>query len=167
MDSAKAGSVRYSIEMKMCEPKPMTAKGSWFGHDTSTISFGSLKATDISCGEYMLKGEPDRISGGNNDPVPNKFTFSNQVFAWEKIFVFRISNRSSRGWVPEMYIVMPMPYKAFVTRVVLKDIPFQSGKVIFLDKLSGSYKESSLLVDQSLKDRKGELVKEFSLAGIL
>ena len=167
MDSAKTGSVRYLIEMKICEPKQGTGRGDWFSHDTSTIDFRSLKNGDTSCGEYFSKGEPDLISGGNNDPVYNKFTFSNQVFAWEKIFVFRISNASSRGWVPGMFIVMPMPYKSFVTKVVLKDIPFQSGKVIYLDKLNASYERSALLIDQSLKDSKGVELKEFSGKGIL
>jgi hypothetical protein len=167
MDSSSIGPVRYSIEMKICEPKKRTDRGSWFSHDTSAIDFGKLTAAVINCGQYMQKGEPDRISGGNNDPVPNKFTFSNQVFAWEKIFVFRIANMSSRGWTPDMYVVMPMPYKSFVTLVVVKDIQFQSGKVVFLDKLNGEYRESALTIERSLKGIKGVNPDKLLMSGIL
>ena len=167
MDSILSGSTRYKIEMKICEPVKKTGRGSWFSHDTSAIDFVKLPSAATSCGEYFWKGEPDRISGGDNDPVLNRFTFSNQVFAWEKILVFKISNVSSRGWWPEMYIVMPMHYKAFVTYIRLNDIEFQSGQVFFLDHPEAAYEGSSLMIKPSLKNRKGVEMREFLQKEIL
>ncbi len=97
MDPIKSSDVRYKIEMKICEPKKMNERGSWFSHDTSSIDFASLKSDDINGGGYLDKGTTTLISGKDEGPTFNQFEFSGQVFAWEKIFVFRISNRSSRG----------------------------------------------------------------------
>ncbi|MEI9807912.1 MAG: hypothetical protein WDO16_08615 [Bacteroidota bacterium] len=167
MDSAKTGSVRYKIEMKMCEPKTKTEKGSWFSHDTSAIDFISLKADDITCGDYFSKGMPELISGTEEKMPANSFTFSNQVFAWEKIFVFKISNQSSRAWWPEMYIVMPVKYKSFLTYIDLSGIEFQSGKVIFLNEYTALQNESALYVRQSLKNAATSDVKDFPLKELL
>jgi len=108
---------------------------------------------------------------GEEEKFFNRFKFSNQVFAWEKIFVFRISNRSSRGWWPPMYIVMPMKYKSFVTHITLTDIVFQSGKVIFLTNYNAFYNDSEnmkfLDIDQSLKNYKTVDVKIFPLQELL
>ncbi len=128
MDSVKAESTQYKIEMKICEPKKMTERGDWFTHDTSTIDFVSLKTNEIDCGKYFDKGIGEPLTYNKVEIPFNKFEFSNQLFAWEKIFVFRISNWSSRGWQPEMYIVMPMKYKSFVTYIKLTDVEFQSGQ---------------------------------------
>jgi len=170
MDPIEAGSIRYKIEMKLCEPIHKTEKGGWFSHDTSKIDFASLKSADIDCGEYFDNGMPTLLSG-EEEPLINKFKFSNQVFAWEKIFVFRISNRSSRGWWPPMYIVMPMKYKSFVTHITLTDIVFQSGKVIFLTNYNAFYNDSEnmkfLDIDQSLKNYKTVDVKIFPLQELL
>ncbi|MES1181384.1 MAG: hypothetical protein ABUL44_01175 [Flavobacterium sp.] len=167
MNSVKADGIRYKIEMNICKPGKMTEQGSWFSHDTSTIDFTSLKSNDIECGGYFDKGMPTLISGQDEEPLFNRFKFSGQVFAWEEIFFFRISNQSSRAWWPEMYIVMPMKYKSFVTHITLNDIEFQSGKVIFLTNYNASYittqDEKYLNIDQSLKNYKTVDVKTFPL----
>ena len=171
MDSVKTEGTRYKIEMNICEPKKITERGNWFTHDTSTIDFASLKANDIECGGWFDKGMPTLISGEEEETPFNQFQFSGQVFVWEKIFVFRISNYSSRGWVPEMYIVMPMKYKSFWTHIDITDIEFQPGKVIFLNDLKGIYGETNgakqLSFNQSLKNEKGVDVKTFPLKGCL
>ena len=170
MDSVKTDGIRYKIEMNICEPKKMTERGGWFSHDTSAIDFTALKANDIECGGYFDDGMPTLISG-EEEKFFNRFKFSNQVFAWEKIFVFRISNRSSRGWWPPMYIVMPMKYKSFVTHITLTDIVFQSGKVIFLTNYNAFYNDSEnmkfLDIDHSLKNYKTVDVKTFPLQELL
>ena len=170
MDSAKSEGIRYKIEMNICKPKKMTERGSWFSHDTTTIDFVLLKANDIECGGYFDKGTPTLISGEEEKKF-NEFEFSGQVFAWEKIFIFKISNWSSRGWHPEMYIVMPMKYKSFVTRIKLNDLEFQSGKVMFLSDYNASYTASQdvkyLNIDQSLKNHKTIDVKDFPLKELL
>lgn len=167
MDSAKAGFTRYKIEMKICKPKKMTERGNWFSHDTSRIDFASLKANDIDCGEYFDKGTPELISGPDEKPPFNRFEFSGQVFAWEQIYVFKISNWSSRGWWPEMYIVIPIKYKSFRTRIDITDIEFLSGKVIFLKELNAAYDESLLNIRQSLKNEKGVKADGFPVEKLL
>jgi hypothetical protein len=170
MDSIKAGGTRYKIEMNICEPKKKSERGDWFTHDTSTIDFASLRSNDIECGGYFDNGMPTLISGTEEELV-NQFKFSGQVFVWEKIFVFKISNRSSRGWMPEMYIVMPVKYKSFWTHIDITDIEFQSGKVIFLKDLKGIYGETDgskyLSFNLSLKNEKGVDVKTFPLKELL
>lgn len=130
-----------------------------------------VKSNDIKCGGYFDKGMPTLISGEQEVTAFNQFQFSGQVFVWEKIFVFRISNYSSRGWVPEMYIVMPMKYKSFWTHIDITDIGFQSGKVIFLKDLKGIYGEingaKQLSFNQSLKNEKGVDLKTFPLKDLL
>ena len=132
MDSAKTVSTKYKIEMKICESKKMTERGDWFSHDTSKIDFANLKPGDINCGEYFDKGAPTPISGKEEKSPFNKFEFIGQVFVWEKIFVFKISDWSSRGWHPEMYIVIPMKYKSFRTHIDLTDIEIWRVKWFFL-----------------------------------
>jgi len=166
MDSVKADGTRYKIEMKICEPKKMTERGDWFTHDTSTIDFTSLKPTDINCGEYLDKGAPTLISG-KEEKTYNHFKFSNQIIAWEKILVFKISNASSRGWSPEMYIILPVKLKSFVTNIDLAGVEFVSGKIIFLADENGTYEKSSLVIRQSLKDAKTVEVKNFHLKDLL
>jgi hypothetical protein len=170
MDSVKTEGTRYKIEMNICEPKKMTERGNWFTHDTSIIDFASLKSNDIECGGWFDKGMPTLLSGEEKEKI-NEFEFGGQVFAWEKIFVFRIACASCRGWQPEMYIVMPIKYKSFVTHIKLNDFDFQSGKVIFLNDLEGSYGEDDgskhLSFNQSLKDEKGIDVKSFRLKDLL
>jgi hypothetical protein len=167
MDSANMNFTRYKIEMKICVPKKMSEHGNWFSHDTSAINFASLKPADITCGGYFDKGTPEQISGPEDEPLINRFKFSNQLFAWENIFVFKISNQSSRAWWPEMYIVMPVKYKSFATFIDLTNIQFQSGKVLVIDELKGSYENSHLVVRQSLTNEKGVEVRHFPLKELL
>ena len=167
IDSVKAEGTRYKIEMNICEPKKMAERGDWFTHDTSKINFTSLKVSDIECGEYFDKGMPTLISGDEEEKKINQFQFSNQVFAWEKIFVFKISNASSRGWMPEMYVVIPMKYKSFVTHIKLTALEFQSGKVIFLRDINNEQKGMYLTIEQSLKNYQRVDVKDFPLKSIL
>jgi len=167
MDSAKAESVHYKIEMKICKPKKITERGNWFSHDTSTIDFTSLKASEIDCGEYFDKGIGEPLTY-NKEEIPfNKFQFSGQVFAWEELYVFRISNYSSRAWWPPMYIVVPMKYKSFVTQIDITDSEFQSGKVIFLTDANAFYDEKKLIIRQSLKNVKGVNADNFPLEKLL
>ena len=166
MDSTKAEGTRYKIEMKICEIKK-SERGEWFTHDTSKINFAALQPDDLGCGEYFHNGLPTLIAGHEEKKPVNQFEFGNQFFAWEHIFVYRISNMSSRGWNPEMYIVVPVKYKSFRTRIEINDIEFQSGKVIFLTDLEGTYDEKQLVLAQSLKTKKGLDVKNFSLRSIL
>jgi hypothetical protein len=166
MDSVKADGVRYKIEMNICKPKKMTEQGNWFSRDTSAIDFATLKANDIECGGYFDKRTPTLIPG-KEEELFNRFEFSNQVFAWEEIYVFRITNRSSRGWWPPMYIVIPMKYKSFRTHIDITDIEFQSGKVIFLTDANAWYDEKELTIMQSLRNEKGVEVKGFPLEEIL
>jgi hypothetical protein len=167
MDSVKSEGTRYKIEMKICKPKKMTERGNWFSHDTSTIDFASLKVNDIDCGKYFDKGIGEPLTY-NKEEVPfNRFQFSNQVFAWENIYVFRISDWSSRGWNPEMYIVIPIKYKSFVTQIDITDIEFLSGKCVFLTEPNAFYDEKKLNMRQSLKDAKAMEVKGFQLKELL
>jgi hypothetical protein len=161
MDSFYNDNPRFKIQMKICKPNKMTTRGDWFSHDTSSIDFTSLKINDIIYGESFAKGTPTLISGKEEKPPYNQFEFSGQVFAWEEIYVFRISGWSSRGWHPEMYIVLPVKYKSFGTTINLTGIEFQSGKVLFLTDVNAAYTEGRLLIQQSLKDKKVVEVKDF------
>lgn len=149
----------------------MTKWTDWFSHDTTRIDFSLLKSNDIECGGYFDKGMPTLISGPEEKPLFNQFQFSGQAFVWEEIYIFKISDPLSRGWNPEMYIVMPMKYKSFWTRINLTDIEFLSGKVIFLINYNASYitseDEKYLNIDQSLKNKKGVEVKNFPLKELL
>jgi len=166
MDSLKAVSTHYKIEMKICEIKS-SERGGWFTHDTSKINFNTLKTSDLSCGEYFEKGLPTLISGQEEKEPINQFEYGNQLFAWEHIFVYKISNMSSRGYMPEMYIVVPVKYKSFRTKIDISDIEFQSGKVIFITDLEGKYDDKILTLSQSLKNKKGIYEKDFPLKDIL
>ena len=171
MDSIKADGTRYKIEMKICEPKKKTERGDWFSHDTSRINFSSLKKEEIDCGDYFDKGTPTLISGQEKESSMNEFEFSGQLYAWEHIFIFRIANMSSRGLTPDMYVVMPMKYKSFLTHIKLTDLEFQSGKVMFLSDYHASYTATQdkkfLNIDQSLKIYKTVDIKKNSLKEIL
>jgi hypothetical protein len=167
MNSARANGKDYKIEMKVCEPKNISDRGDWFSHEISKIDFASLKSDEINCGEYFDKGTAELISGEEEEKSFNEFKYANQVFAWEKIFVFRISNWPSRGEKPEMYIVIPMKYKSFVTSIKLSDIEFHSGKVIFVTDFKTSQDGMYLNIDQSLKNQKITDLKDFPLKEVL
>ena len=167
MDSIKSSGVRYKIEMKICEPKKKMNIGNQGGHEVSKIKFNSLKAGDINCGEYFDKGLPDLISGKEEEKFMNQFKFGNQLFAWEHIFIFRIGNMSSRGYMPDMYVVMPMKYKSFFTDIQLTDLEFQSGKVLYLTEFNHTQDGGKLHINQSLKNYKTVDEKKFFLKAIL
>src|SRR5262245_10787586 len=81
MDSIKSSAFRYKIEMKICEPKTLSERGSWSNHEVSTIKFDSLRSKDINCGNYFDKGLPDLISGQKEKTPINQFEYGNQLFA--------------------------------------------------------------------------------------
>ena len=161
MDSAETKFHRYKIEMKFCEPLKMTERGNWFSKDTSAIDFMSLKPAEISCDKYFESRMPEMITGEKKEKKINQFGFGNQVFAWEKILVFKIADWSSRGWHPEMYIVLPVKYKSFRTSIHITDVVFQSGKVIFLDEPDAKQDGPVLTISSSLKEVKETDVKDF------
>jgi hypothetical protein len=74
---------------------------------------------------------------------------------------------SSRGWMPEMYVVMPMKYKSFFTYIRLTDLQFQSGKVLYLTKFNHIQDGGRLRIKQSLKNYKTVDEKTFFLKEIL
>ena len=167
MDSAKSIGIRYKIEMKICEPKKKTKIGNWSSHEVSKINFALLKAKDIDCRNYFEKGLPALASGQEKEIPINQFEYGNQLFGWEHIFIFRISNMSSRGWMPEMYVVMPMKYKSFFTSINLYDLVFESGKVLFLTEFNHVQDGGKLHIDQSLKNSMTIDEKKFFLKEIL
>ncbi|MEO6541633.1 MAG: hypothetical protein ABIN74_11595 [Ferruginibacter sp.] len=125
MDSVKAGSTKFNIDMKICEPVNGSAIKDHFSNERSAINFKALKENDIRCKEYI-----------SNDSKAKEFYsyhFGNQVFAWEKILICRIVNWSSATWEEPMYVILPVKMKSFVTYISLRDIQYQSGKLIWLD----------------------------------
>jgi hypothetical protein len=163
IDSAEAAYAHFKIEMKICEPKNMTERGNIFGTDTSAIDFTSLKPGDITCREYIeteitAEGEPSGF---------NQFKFGNQVFAWEKILVLKISHKSSRGLPEDMYIVLPIRHKAFVTHIDLTGVIFESGQLLYVDDPKITYQKSSLTVTRSLKGYKTSYVRDSPLKTLL
>ena len=167
MDSAQSIGTRYKIEMKICEPKKKTEIGNWNSHEISKINFDSLKITEISCGNYFDKGLPALPSGQEKEISINQFEYGNQLFGWEHIFIFRISNMSTRGVIPSMYVVMPMKYKSFLMSIELNELTFQSGKVLYLTEFSHTQDEGKLIINQSLKGYKTMDEKKFFLKEIL
>ncbi|UEG50710.1 hypothetical protein LK994_04385 [Ferruginibacter lapsinanis] len=162
MDSIKRDFTNYKIEMKICEPKVKTNNTDWFNHDTSRIIFDSLKAADIMCDNYFESGEGIKeLSDKIAFQKYNSFRYSNQLFAWEKILIYKIANYSSRAWYPEMYIVLPIRYKSFVTKINLTSLVFESGKVIYLDGKNAVQTSDALNISYSLKDEKGIDANEF------
>jgi len=154
--------------MKFCEPKKLSEQGSLFTHDTSHIDFAKLKDNEINCGEYVSSNQGlIQLSGERNDKPFNNYEYSGQYFAWERIFIFKIANYSSRGWWPEMYIVLPVKYKSFQTLIELSDIEFQSGKVVFLRNVNAYYDKSKLVIRQSLKNADTVEVRGFPLRSLL
>lgn len=167
MDSTRSSGTRYKIEMKICEPEKMTKIGNWSSHEISKINFDSLKTKDIKCGEWFDKGLPTLISGQEEEKPINQFEYGNQLFAWEHIFILSISNMSSRGWLPEMYVVMPMKYKSFFTSINLSGLVFKSDKVLYLTQFNHSLDGGKLHINQSLKDYKTVDEKKFFLKEIV
>jgi len=74
---------------------------------------------------------------------------------------------SSRGNMPEMYVVMPMKYKSFLTYINLRDLVFESGKVVYLTQFNRSQVGGKLHITRSLKNYKTVDEKKFFLKEIL
>lgn len=155
MDSVLNGHKRFKVEMKICTLKNPTDAGNWFTPDTSKIDFSRLREADVNCGVYF-----------DND-TENKYQYGNQVFAWEKILVFKISDMSSRAWHESMYVVVPMPYKSFLTSVTLDGVVFRSGKLIFMNNLSASYKDHHLIIFNYMQGEVSEKIEGHPLEFIV
>ena len=153
-------SSNFKIEMKICEPIKKTKKKDWFTNETSSINFSTLTANDIVCDKYMIEGEgKELLSGEIEAPKRNSFSFSNQYFAWENILIFRISNNSSAGIQPPMYVIMPIKYKSFFSTIFIKDVVYKSGHVVFIDDTIPSYPKKRLTINHSLKNETGIYVE--------
>jgi hypothetical protein len=159
MDSLETGSVHFKMEMKICEPVSKSKINGYFTNDSSTIDFKKLTEKDIICGMYIDNYKQDY-------PFYN-FRYGNQVFAWEKIVVWKIMNISSRALHEPMYIILPVKIKSFVTYIEIKDIEFEGGKFIWLDKEGVINKEKTQHLLASLKNRKGIDTDKCSLKKIL
>ena len=57
MDSVKAGSTQYKIDMKIYLPVNGSAIKDHFSNELSTIDLKALKEKDVSCGEYISNDE--------------------------------------------------------------------------------------------------------------
>lgn len=156
MDTSLYPGRKYLLEMKICSPVTRTSTGDYFSHDTSAIDFMSLMSPGISCAEYSLNGEGVEVLAGDiRFAKYNEFTFSNQVFAWEKIIVFRITDVSGDVRTSDpMYIVVPVRYKAFVSHILLKDIPYYQGELLDASDAPGKYRNSALQLEISPKTYK-------------
>jgi len=159
MDSIETGSVHFKIEMKICEPVNGSARNGYFTNDRSTIDFKKLTEKDITCGRYIDNYET---------AYPfYKFHYGNQVFAWEKIIIWKISNISSRALHMPMYIILPVKIKSFITYIEIKDIAFEGGTFIWLDEEGVINKDKRQHLSASLKNRKGLDTKQCSLKKLL
>jgi hypothetical protein len=159
MDSLKTGAIHFNIEMKICEPVKESAINGYFTNDRSTIDFKKLTEKDITCGRYIDNYETAY-------PFYH-FRYGNQVFAWEKIIVWKISNISSRDLQKPMYLVLPVKIRSFVTSIKIRDIEFQSGKVVWLDDEGIIDKDHTQQIAVILKDRKGINTASCTLRKIL
>ncbi|MGB4844828.1 MAG: hypothetical protein WBP16_10215 [Ferruginibacter sp.] len=159
MSSAKVGAVQYKIEMKICEPVKKSVVKAYFDNEHSVIDFKALTDSDIVCGKY--------ISTYNAEKEFNEFEYSNQVFAWEKIIVWKITNISSRDLKQPMYLVLPVKIKSFITHIEIKDIEFQTGKVIWFDETGEINASKRQLINLSFKNKKGVALDESTLKGLL
>jgi hypothetical protein len=156
VDSIKADGLNFKIEMKFCEPLKRTQSKSYFTNDSSTIDFKKLDAKDISCESY--------ISNYNSNAY--HYYFSNQVFAWEKIIIWKLS-AASGDWKEPMYVILPVKIKSFVTFITVKDVAFEPGKFIWIDEEGKVESNSGRNFLFSLKNRKGLDTDKCSLKKIL
>ena len=159
MDSAKAGSINYRIEMRICQPVNGTPSKDHFSNDLSTIDFKALKEKDLNIGQYI---SIDEKTNGYY-----KYHFGNQVFAWEKILICRIVNWSSTNWEEPMYVILPVKMKSFVTAVNMKDIGYQSGKLIWLEDVGTIDNDHTQQIAINLNGRKGIDTDSWSLKKLL
>ncbi|HRX92868.1 MAG TPA: hypothetical protein P5158_02075 [Chitinophagaceae bacterium] len=151
----------YSIEMRVCTPVNAIKTSDWFTPDTSTINFSEIGKDALQYDAF--KSTDDFYRNKSGGKLYNRFRYGNQVFAWEKILVFRITNHSSRGLQPPMFIVLPMIYKSFISTVTLTNIIYQSGHIVFLDKPAAYYKDDRLYIKQSIPLYSGKRYRELPI----
>lgn len=142
MDTGIISGRKYKIEMKICQPVKTTKGDDWFSPDTSTLNFSELKSEELICSEYQANGEGIEILSGNlKFDQYNSYKYSNQVFAWEKVLVFRITDETE-GDTPgtsSMYMVLPVKYKSFITNITIDSIPFIKDHLLDLGSSPGAY----------------------------
>ena len=140
----EGGSVKYHIGLKICSVKNSGEYSHVFSGDTSKINFEKLDDSDFLCTNFF--------DTDNRQPI-NNFSFSNQLYAYEKILVLRFRDMSSKDWHREMFIVLPIRYESFVTYIELNDIIFKEGQVIYLNSLPDKRnKDKHLVIKESLKN---------------
>ena len=158
MDSIETGAVHFKIEMKICEPVSGSAINGYFTNDRSTIDFKKLTEKDITCGRYIDNYET---------AYPfYYFHYGNQVFAWEKIIVWKIS-ASTRDWKEPMYVILPVKIKSFVTFIEINNVEFEAGKFIWLEEEGKIEADKKQHLTASLKNRKGIDTDKCSLKKLL
>ena len=147
MDAESIKHTAYQIEMKFCEPNKKTESTGLISNDTSSILLNALKTNEVNCGIFFKNGEGKEIlTGDKTISKYNIFEYGNQVFAWEKLLVFRISDTADNDPENVMYIILPMVYKSFRTSVEITDVVFQPGKMILADKLTTEYADKWLQI---------------------
>lgn len=156
VDSIKADVLDFKIEMKFCEPHKRTTSKSPFTKDSSTIDFKKLAEKDISCEAYI----------GNYNSNTYHYYFSNQVFAWEKIIIWKLSAASGNS-KEYMYVILPVKIKSFVTFIEINDVVFEPGKFIWIDEQGKSERNSGLDLLFSLKKSQATDINKCSLKSIL
>jgi hypothetical protein len=120
------------------------------------IDFKKLTEKDIRCESYI----------GNYDTSAYHYYFSNQVFAWEKIIVWKISASYDDQKGP-MYVILPVKIKSFVTFITVKDVAFESGKFIWIDEKGEIGQNSKMNFFFSLKNSMAIDTNKCSLKKIL
>lgn len=153
MKDSETANKKYLIEMKICTPLQLSERGSWFSKDTSSIRYNSLQADEIECGNYMFNGEGVELLNEKEESKKNNiYSFSNQVFAWEKIIVFQIKDISIEESVLPMYIALPVKYKSFITKIEFNDIQFKPGMAFLLEKQYAVFENDRLTMKPDFED---------------
>lgn len=160
MDTAGMSDAQYVIHMKFCSLKKPSQLEDWFSFEESKVNFETLPVSGVECGNYTENGGGLEYLTGNPGLNPyNKYGYGNQKFAFETILIFRIADSSARKDSP-MYIVFPVKYKSFVTGISFDKVPFQPGKVLYIEE-AGIDHSSRLRLSASFKELKGVLIKDF------
>ena len=167
MDKAQYKGSDFNIEMKICNLKRPTARKDLFSYEVSKVKFDALTASDVNCGEYFHDKGTEAIPGVKDQNIPGEFHFENQVFAWEDIIVFRIGYSSMTGRFAPMYVVMPVKQKSFVTQINISDLPYEGGKVVFIQNAEVVRGKSSISINASSKNNKAISRESFLLKDIL
>lgn len=154
VDSTKADGRDLKIEMKFCEPYKRTPSKNYFTRDSSTIDFKKLTDKDIRCESYI----------NNYDSSAYHYYFSNQVFAWEKLIIWKLSATFPKE---PMYVILPVKIKSFVTLIEINHVVFQPGRFIWIDEEGKTGSENGQKFLFSLKNRQGIDTGKCSLKPIL